>query len=93
MRHVVRWLCEAPAALAHLPSGAIEPGRRADIVAWNPEAGFTVHPDMLHQRHRFSPYLGQRLKGVVHHTWTAGKMVYADGQPVRTVRGEALQRH
>ncbi len=91
LRHLVRWLCEAPAALTRLRTGAIEPGRRADLVAWDPEAEFVVDPERLHQRHHLTPYAGRTLRGVVHHTWSAGKMVFANGQLVRTAKGDLLE--
>ena len=34
---ITRWLSTAPAAFAGIDSGAIEPGRRADLVVWDPE--------------------------------------------------------
>jgi allantoinase len=92
MRHLVRWLSEAPAALAQLPTGAIEPGRRADLVAWDPDAEFVVDPNRLLQRHHLTPYAGDTLRGVVHHTWSAGKMVFANQQLVPTAEGELLER-
>lgn len=91
LRHLVRWLCEAPAALAGLQSGVVDTGRRADLVAWDPEAEFVVTAEHLHQRHPHTPYLGLPLRGVVHHTWSAGKMVYADRQVVRAARGDLLE--
>ena len=91
LRHLVRWLCEAPAALTRLRAGAIEPGRRADLVAWDPDAEFVVEPQRLHQRHHLTPYAGRSLRGVVHSTWSAGKMVFADGQLVRAAKGDLLE--
>ncbi len=92
LRHLARWLCEAPAALAQLRSGSIEVGRRADLVAWDPDSEFVVDPSLLHQRHHLTPYAGYPLRGAVHHTWSAGKMVFADGQVMRTARGGLLER-
>ncbi len=92
LRHVVRWLCEAPAALAGLRSGSIKAGRRADLVAWDPDAEFVVDSERLHQRHHLTPYAGSPLRGVIHHTWSAGKMVFADRQVARIAEGELLER-
>ena len=91
LRHLVRWLCEAPAALTSLRAGAIEPGRRADLMAWDPDAEFVVEPQRLHQRHHLTPYAGRSLRGVVHHTWSAGKMVFANGELVRAAKGDLLE--
>jgi allantoinase len=37
-----------------------------------PDETFVLRPDMLRQRHPLTPYLGQRLRGVVRQTWLAG---------------------
>jgi allantoinase len=89
--HVVRWLSEAPGALAQLPSGSIEPGRRADLVAWDPDAEFVVDPARLFQRHPVVPYGGVPLRGIVHHTWVAGELVFAERRPVRAAKGSILE--
>lgn len=91
LSHVVRWLCEAPGALTQIRAGAIEPGRRADLVAWDPDAEFIVDPKRLHQRHRLTPYAGQPLRGVVHHTWVAGEAVFADRRLIRASKGSILE--
>jgi allantoinase len=74
------WLCAGPARLAGLTTrGAIEPGRDADFVVWDPGAEFTVAERTLHQRHKRTPYAGRRLRGRVAETWVAGRVVYRDG--------------
>jgi len=89
--HVVRWLCEAPGALAQFRSGAVEVGRRADLVAWDPEAEFVVDPSHLHQRHPVMPYAGKPLRGVVHHTWVAGEVVFSERHLIRATKGSILE--
>ena len=42
-----------------------QPGRDANFVIFDTEAEFTVTPDILHYRHPISPYMGERLRGVV----------------------------
>ena len=78
---VARWLCEAPPALPGLQQrkGKIAPGYDADLVVWDPEAAFTVTADMLHHRHKISPYLQETLYGVVTATWLAGRKVFDNG--------------
>jgi len=39
-----------------------------------------VTENRLHFRHRVSPYLGQRLRGVVKATYLRGTPVFAEGQ-------------
>ena len=37
----------------------------ADFVVFDPEAEFVVTPERLHHRHAVSPYMGERLRGMV----------------------------
>ena len=90
LSEVAEWLCSAPARFAGLPTGAIEPGMRADLVAWDPDTAFTVDPAALHQRHPVSPYAGRTLRGVVRSTWVRGKMVF-DGSGFAGPHGRLLE--
>jgi allantoinase len=73
---VARWMAAVPAKNAGLAAkGAIAVGRDADLVAFAPDAEFVVTSDMLRQRHKVTPYLGQRLTGVVRRTWLRGRDV------------------
>jgi allantoinase len=91
---VARWMSAGPARLAGLEGakGAIAPGRDADLVAFDPEAEWTVEPAALHFRHPLTPYAGRRLRGVVRATYLAGEPVYADGSFPGPPRGRLLSR-
>jgi allantoinase len=79
-----------PASLAGLPDkGAIEVGRDADLVAWDPDATFVVDPSALHHRHPLSPWAGHELYGVVHTTWLRGRPVDVGGRPHGRLLGRA----
>jgi allantoinase len=71
---LARWLSERPAALAGLSSrkGAIEVGRDADLVVWEPETEWTVDAARLQQRHPITPYVGRTLRGRVVRTMIGG---------------------
>ena len=70
---VAGWLAAAPARLAGLAGrGSIAPGQRADFCVFAPDESFVLDSGMLRQRHPVTPYLGQRLRGVVRETWLAG---------------------
>lgn len=77
---LLQWMCAAPAALAGLShhAGAIAPGGYANLVAFDPEAVAEVTTARLHYRHPISPYIGERLRGVVRGTWVRGEQVFRD---------------
>ena len=90
---IARWMSSAPAALAGLGAraGALQAGREATFVVFDPESEFTVTTDRLHYRHAISPYLGETLRGVVEATYLRGQPVYASGKFVSTPRGRELR--
>jgi len=93
IENLARWLCQAPAALVGLAErkGIIGAGADADIVIWNPEKEFLVEPDMLHHRHKLTPYAGRTLAGVVEKTFLRGEKIYDAGEFATEPRGLLLQ--
>lgn len=79
---VVRWMAEKPAELAGLSrrKGRIAGGLDADLVVFDPAATFQVTKDRLNYRHPVSPYMGERLQGVVEMTFVRGHKTYERGQ-------------
>ncbi|HJP94474.1 MAG TPA: allantoinase AllB [Pyrinomonadaceae bacterium] len=75
---LAKWLCAAPATQVSLQprKGAIAVGRDADFVIWKPEEELTVAPEMLHHRHKLTPYEGEVLSGVVLQTFLRGKKIF-----------------
>jgi allantoinase len=88
LNDLARWMAEAPARLAGCDArkGRIAPGYDADFVVFEPESEFVVSEDRLHYRHPISPYLGERLRGVVIATYLRGRPVFEEGR----FRGEAI---
>ncbi len=85
---LARWMAEAPAKLAGCDArkGRIAAGYDADFVLFEPESEFAVSKDRLHYRHPISPYLGEKLRGMVKATYLRGNLVFRDGE----FPGEAL---
>ena len=90
---IARWMAEGPARLAavHQHKGRIGRGQDADFVIFDPEAEFTVTEDRLHYRHKVSPYLGEKLRGVVKATWLRGRPVFAEGKFSEEATGRECQ--
>ena len=78
---MAKWLCEKPAHLPSLKSkGKIEKGFDADFVIWDENESFTVSEEMILHRHKSTPYLGEKLSGVVEQTYLSGEKVYDRGE-------------
>ncbi|XP_031639294.1 probable allantoinase 1 isoform X3 [Contarinia nasturtii] len=75
---LLRLMCEEPAKLCKFNDrkGKLAKGYDADLCIWNPEAEFTVTPDIIHFRNKSNPYMGKRLKGLVHATIVRGQFAY-----------------
>jgi allantoinase len=79
---IARWMAEGPAKLAscEMRKGRIAEGYDADLVVFDPESEFVVSADRLHYHHLVSPYLGEKLRGVVRATYLRGRLVFKDGE-------------
>ncbi|AGZ44561.1 allantoinase AllB [Actinoplanes friuliensis] len=79
LAQVADWMARRPADLVGLTAkGRIAVGADADLVAFDPEATFTVDPARLHHKNPVTPYAGKVLHGVVRTTWLRGRIVTGD---------------
>jgi dihydroorotase len=62
--------------------GAIEPGRPANLVLFDPDEEWVVEPPFV-SRARNSAFLGRRLRGRVRFTMLRGALTVADGKATR----------
>jgi allantoinase len=78
LSQLAQWFSAAPARLVGISAkvGSIEVGKYANLVAFDPDATFTVTPHVLHYRHKLSPYMGEQLLGSVRGTWLRGEPVF-----------------
>jgi len=92
LSNIANWLCKNPASLPGLENkkGKIEKGYDADMVVWDPENSFIVDETMTHHRHKITPYLGEKLYGVLRQTWLAGEKVYDNGTFIHLNKGSIL---
>jgi allantoinase len=91
---VVKWMCREPARLAGLSGkkGAIAVGCDADLVIFDPDAGFRVDPENLLHRHKLTPYAGRELMGVVETTFLRGQIIFDQACCSETSKGRVLRR-
>jgi allantoinase len=89
---LTRWMAEAPARLAGCSArkGRIAEEYDADFVVFEPEEEFVVREDRLYYRYPVSPYLGEKLRGVVKETYLRGHRVFSNGQFSSQARGREV---
>lgn len=86
LERMVEVLSAAPARLFGLRAkGAIEAGRDADLVLWDPHARRTIRQASLHHTSDFTPYEGMEVAG-------AAREVLLRGRPVGSTEGRFLRR-
>jgi allantoinase len=92
LNDLAHWMSASPAKLAGFADrvGSLEAGRDANFVVFDPETEFVVTPEILHYRHPISPYMGERLKGVVDATYLRGQPVFQAGKFFSGARGREL---
>ena len=78
---IVDVLATTPARLFGLPrKGAVEVGRDADLVLFDPAARRTITADALHHTSDFTPYEGMAVTGAVRRVVLRGADVVVDGR-------------
>jgi len=65
--------------LAH-KKGAIEVGRDADIVVYDPKARVTITNKQMHGATDHTIWEGVNVKGYPQQTWSRGKLIFKDGK-------------
>jgi allantoinase len=93
LQQIAQWLCEQPAILAGTQrhKGKIAPGYDADLVVWDPEQSFTVTPESLYHKHKITPYMHEKLYGVVEQTYLKGVKVFDQGKFLHQHQGSIIR--
>ncbi|HYO25014.1 MAG TPA: allantoinase AllB [Lacipirellulaceae bacterium] len=87
------WTAANPARLCGLErKGRLAAGNDADLCVWDPSEQWTVEDAALQQRHKLTPYGGQRVRGRVKRTYVRGRLVYDEGTFPHGPSGELLRR-
>ncbi len=76
MSEMLAMLTYKPADYYGLPAGRLEKGACADIVIFDPKAEWTVTEESFHSKSCNSPFIGEKLPGVVRYTVAGGQLVY-----------------
>lgn len=76
VERMVDVLATTPARLFGMPTkGALEVGRDADLVIWDPGARRTLRQATLHHTSDFTPYEGMEVRGGIREVIVRGRMV------------------
>ena len=67
-----------PAQMLNIDAGSLTPGATADLCLFDPKQEWTLQASDMHSRGKHSPFLGQRFKGKVKHTFVSGKLAYSE---------------
>ncbi|MEP7041108.1 MAG: dihydropyrimidinase [Chloroflexota bacterium] len=80
IERMVDLLATTPARLFGMDAkGAIEVGRDADLVLFDPQARRTIRQSELHHTGDFTPYEGREVRGAVRSVYQRGAAVVQDG--------------
>lgn len=82
LNDIVQWCSTSPASLVGLGErkGKIEIGMDADFAVFNGDTEWVVAPEHLNFKHKVSPLIGRKLRGVVEQTYVRGNLVYEHGR-------------
>ena len=85
---LVKLTAENPARLMGLSrKGRIQVGADADLTLFDPEARWTLTPDMLLHKNKHSPYMGMEFTGRVERTLVRGHTVFERGKGIVVEQG------
>ncbi|MBU2996625.1 allantoinase AllB [Cellulophaga baltica] len=95
LEKLIPLLTENPAKFLGLENkkGFLKEGFDADIVVWDDNEIFELKEELIQHRHKPTPYLNHKLKGVVKATFVNGNLVFSESEIIATNKGELLERN
>ena len=92
LHQIAKWLCSAPAKISPplASKGQLKVGSDADFVVWDPEEKFVVNEEMIHHRHKITPYMNKELYGVIKQTWLSGNLIFDNGKFLHLNKGRLV---
>jgi len=80
LEQVVQWMCLNPARFLGIDhrKGSLFPGKDADIIVFDPDFKQAIKAEMIHHRHKITPYENQEVYGKVRATYLRGQAVYKE---------------
>lgn len=82
LMQLLRCMSTAPAQLMGFKAGSLRTGMPADMVLFDPNEQWTVHPEQLRGKSHNTPFKGMTLTGKVKATILGGKIVYLEEEPL-----------
>ncbi len=91
IERMVELMCHNPADIFGVRErGYLRPGYHADIVIVGHDRPWTVTPDIIRSKCRWSPMLGHEYQWRVRRTFCNGRLIYDDGSFDTMSRGEQI---
>ena len=79
LSRVLALMSASPAALLGLDKGALDVGRDADLVLFDPDQEWTIDKNQFVSKGRNTPFHGRTVRGKVKYTISRGNIIYQEG--------------
>jgi allantoinase len=90
LEEISRWTARNTADFVGMNKGRLQKGRDADVLLFDDAEPYDPLPENIRHRHRGTPYLGHRLRGVVEELYLRGESIEKGGLLGTPRRGRPL---